>query len=81
MPYLTALVDGEFFRRGVSGPPEPGAGRHLFLVLYSAATYNVFAPVYWFWMYRKAKGRPIVPRLGREYVPAETDDKPDRGGL
>lgn len=79
MPYMNALIDGEFFRRGVSGPPEPGAGRQLFLALYSAAAYNIFAPVYWFWLYRKAQGRPLMPSCRREYDPTADSSEAELG--
>ena len=68
MPYVSLFLDGELFRRGVSGPPEPGLGRTFFLVIYSASTYHVFAPLYWFWMVRKAVGRPICQQYRKEYV-------------
>lgn len=70
MPFVYVYLEGEFWRRGVSGPPERGIGRHIFLTLYSAAAYGLFAPVYWFWMIRKAKGRPICEVWRKEYVPA-----------
>jgi hypothetical protein len=59
MPYLQNFALGELFRRGVAGPTERGFGRAAILVLLSAGEYQLFAPVYWFWMYRKARGRPI----------------------
>ena len=59
MPYLQVFAVGEVLRRGVIGPPEKGFGRKMFLVIYSASEYAVFAPVYWFWMWRKARGKPI----------------------
>jgi hypothetical protein len=58
MPYLQVFVMGELFRNGVMGPPERRRGVQLFLVVYSAAQYGVFAPLYWFWMLRKAQGKP-----------------------
>jgi hypothetical protein len=59
MPYLDNFVVGELFRRCVIGPPERRRGVQLFLFLYSLAAYSVFAPVYWYWMVRRALGRPI----------------------
>ena len=59
MPYLPALLNGEFFRRGVMGPPENRIGVQVFLVVYSAASYLFFAPLYWYWMIRRARGKPI----------------------
>jgi hypothetical protein len=59
MPYLQNFAIGEMFRRGVLGPPEKGVGRKAFLIVYAAAEYGPFAPVYWYWMIRKAKGKPI----------------------
>jgi hypothetical protein len=59
MPYLQIFAVGEVFRRGVIGPPETGFARKAFFVIYSASEYVVFAPIYWFWMARKARGKPI----------------------
>lgn len=59
MPYLHVFVIGEALRKGVMGPPEKRRGVQLFLVLMSLAEYSLFAPVYWYWMYRRAVGRPI----------------------
>jgi hypothetical protein len=59
MPYLHIFALGESMRRGVMGPPEKGFVRALFLVLFSTCQYGIFAPIYWFWMVRKARGRPI----------------------
>jgi len=59
MPYLQIFVVSEVLRRGVSGPPEQRAGTQVFLALFSATQYAVFAPVYWFWMLRRAQGKPL----------------------
>ncbi len=59
MPYLTAFLDGECFRKGVMGPPERRTGVLVFPVVYSTASYGIFAPLYWFWMVRRAQGKPI----------------------
>ena len=59
MPYVTVFLDGELFRRGVIGTPEKRKGVLIFLVIYSTASYTIFAPIYWFWMIRKAQGKPI----------------------
>jgi hypothetical protein len=59
MPYLQVFVVGEVLRKGVMGPPERRIGVQLFLVLYSLAEYTFFAPIYWFWMLRRALGKPI----------------------
>jgi hypothetical protein len=63
MPYLQVFVVGELFRRGVSGLPERRKGVQCFLVIYSLCEYTIFAPVYWFWMYRRSRGGPICVRL------------------
>ncbi len=79
MPFITVFVEGELFRRGVSGPPERNIGQTLFLILYSIASYNLFAPIYWFWLFRKATGKPISEGYRREYIPAAVageDDAP-----
>ncbi len=58
-PYLQIFVSGECLRRGVMGPPEQRLGPQLFLALYAVNQYTIFAPVYWFWMIRRAVGKPI----------------------
>lgn len=60
MPYLQNFVVGEFFRRGVMGPPERRRGVQLFLAIYSTCQYGFFAPVYWYWMVCRALGKPIA---------------------
>ncbi len=59
MPYLENFVVGEVLRRGVMGPPERRRGVQLFLIIYSFTQYVIFAPLYWYWMLRRANGRPI----------------------
>jgi hypothetical protein len=59
MPYLQIFAAGEVFRKGVIGPPEKRKGVLVFLFLYSFGEYSVFAPLYWFWMIRRAMGQPI----------------------
>lgn len=59
MPYLQVFMVGEVLRRGVSGPPERRVGVQVFLMVYSVTEYAVFAPIYWFWMLRRAEGKPI----------------------
>lgn len=61
MPYLQIFVVGEVLRQGVSGPPERRPGVQAFLVLYSLTEYAFFAPLYWFWMLRRAQGKPLRP--------------------
>jgi hypothetical protein len=70
MPYLLIFPMGELLRRGVIGPPEKGFGLKLFFVLYSLAQYSLFAPIYWYWMARKASGRPICQAVRKE-IPFE----------
>lgn len=62
MPYLYVFTWGEVLRRGVSGPPEPGFWRKFGSVVLSVLSYVIFAPAYWYWMVRKARGRPICER-------------------
>ena len=71
MPYLQVFVMGELFRNGVMGPPERRKGVVFFLFVYSAAQYGLFAPLYWFWMLRKAQGEPICHELRRDLPLAE----------
>lgn len=61
MPYLQNFVIGEVLRRGVSGAPERRRGVQWFLAIYATVQYTIFAPVYWYWMARRAAGRPICP--------------------
>jgi hypothetical protein len=58
-PYLQIFVVGEVLRRGVMGPPERRVGPLLFLVVLSLSEYAIFAPLYWYWMLRRAAGNPI----------------------
>lgn len=59
MEYLNVFVIGELMRRGVSGAPEPRVGVQAFLVVVAAIQYVFLAPLYWFWMWRRACGSPI----------------------
>lgn len=70
MPYLHVFATGEALRRGVLGPPENNLPQTAMLVLFSAANYGPFAPLYWFWMSRKAAGRPIC-EIHRRELPSE----------
>lgn len=60
MPYLHIFAIGEFLRRGVTGPPDRSVPRFIGFAVFAAVQYSIFAPAYWFWMVRKACGRPIV---------------------
>ena len=62
MPYLYLFSMGEGFRRGVTGPPEKRPAINAGLLLAATTQYAVFAPLYWFWMYRKAQGKPLDRR-------------------
>src|SRR5688500_3141686 len=57
MPYLQIFPVAEVLRRGVSGPPESRMGVQVFLIVLSFTQYAVFAPLYWFWMVQRARGR------------------------
>lgn len=71
MPYLQNFAVGEFFRRGVMGPPEPRLGIQVFLTIYSMSQYSIFAPVYWYWMMCRSLGKPIATEHRPELVPNE----------
>ena len=73
MPYEKIFVLEEVLRRGVMGPPQKRVGAQLFLVALSTIQYAVFAPIYWFWMLRRAQGRPICPEVGTHF---ENEEKP-----
>lgn len=68
MPYLQNFVVGEVLRRGVMGPPERRPGVKWFLVIYSIFQYAIFAPAYWYWMRRRASGKPIGTERRPELV-------------
>jgi hypothetical protein len=59
MHYLQIFSLGEVLRCGVIGPPEKGLARKIFLIFLSISQYAIFAPIYWYWMARKSRGRPI----------------------
>jgi hypothetical protein len=67
MPYLQIFVVGELFRQGVMGPPVRHGGVQLFLVVFSLSQYGFFAPIYWYWMVRRAGGKPICQRLPTDF--------------
>lgn len=67
MPYVNIFLDGELFRRCVTGPPETKMWAQWFIFIYATAIYQIFAPVYWYWMYRRATGRPICSHYRKEY--------------
>jgi hypothetical protein len=73
MPYLQNFAIGELFRRGVMGPPERSMGRNSLLTLLSLGEYGFFAPIYWYWMIRKAMGKPIC-QVRREDIKIECGD-------
>lgn len=65
-PYLQLFLVGEVLRKGVIGPPERRVGVQVFLVVFSLGQYAVFAPIYWYWMVRRAQGKPICAERRRE---------------
>jgi hypothetical protein len=62
MPYLHIFTIGELMQRGVVGPPERRFWVTCGFVVVSTMEYTIFAPLYWFWMLRRALGRPICVR-------------------
>ena len=72
MPYLQVFAVGEFFRRGVIGPPAMGFIGLAAFVFYSASQYAPFAPIYWFWMIRRASGKPICSEHRKDLKFEET---------
>lgn len=75
MPYLHIFPTGEILRRGVMGSPDTGFLPATGFAFLSATQYGPFVPVYWFWMARKALGKPICQLrrvdLGFEDSPGE----------
>lgn len=69
MPYLHIFAYAELLRRGVTGPPDKSLGRFLGFAVFSVAQYALFFPAYWFWLARKARGKPIcqVKRLDLKF--------------
>jgi hypothetical protein len=78
MPFLQLFAVGEFFRKGVIGPPEKRKGVVFFLVLYSLCEYNIFAPLYWFWLIRRGIGKPICQERRIDLVFAADAPAPAR---
>lgn len=72
-PYQQLFLVGDVLRKGVIGPQEKRVGVQLFLIVFSVAQYNVFAPVYWYWMARRAIGKPISSMYRKDFdLDAET---------
>jgi len=69
MPYLQIFCVSSIFRAGVLGPPDRRFGANFFLFLYSLTQYSFFAPLYWFWMLRKAQGKPICDENRKPIYP------------
>lgn len=59
MPYLYVFAMGELFRRGVVGPPGTKLTHQAAFVFSAVCEYGPFAPIYWFWLMRRACGKPI----------------------
>jgi hypothetical protein len=59
MPYLYIFAGGEIMRRGVVGAPEKCLLRSIGHITLLVQFYAVFAPFYWYWMFRKTRGKPI----------------------
>lgn len=78
MPNLQVFVLGETMRRGVMGRPESRIGVQLFLIVFSLVEYTVFAPVYWYWMFRRWRGKPICAEQAAPLV-VDDADQPDAG--
>lgn len=75
MPYLYIFAQGELLRRGVTGPPDRGRCRPIAFALAALTQFSLFAPVYWFWMVRKARGKPIC-QVRRVDLPLAEIDPP-----
>ena len=71
-PYQQLFLVGDGFRKGVIGPPDKRVGVQTFLILFAIAQYSFFAPVYWFWMVRRAIGKPICSSYRKEFNADET---------
>jgi hypothetical protein len=73
-PYQQLFLVGDVLRKGVIGPPDKHVGVHLFLIIFSISQYSIFAPVYWFWMVRRACGKPICANYRIEFNPDEREE-------
>jgi len=71
-PYQQLFLVGDVLRKGVIGPPDKRVGVQLFLIMSAIAQYSLFAPVYWFWMVRRALGKPICSNYRKEFTSDES---------
>ena len=78
MDYLNLFAIGEVLKRGVSGAPDRSAFLTVGFIVFSTMEYLPFAPIYWYWMLRKARGRPISSGRRRELA-FEDDESPATG--
>lgn len=60
MPYLYLFAIGDLLRTGVDRPIRVSAPIVIFLLLFSAGEYFVFAPVYWFFLFRNLQHQSRV---------------------
>ena len=81
MHYLYIFSMGALARRGVMGKPEKGLKgflEDLFLLIFFTHAYQIiFAPLYWFWMIRKANGHPICDDTPPALVISDDDNNTD----
>jgi hypothetical protein len=71
MHYLAVFVVGELLRQGVTGRPEGRRPVQVFLIFLGLVQYSVFAPLYWYWLWRRACGRPICDGVRPPLVPGD----------
>jgi hypothetical protein len=55
MPYVELFSEGEVFRAGVTERMRPSLLIIVGYVLYSLISYVIFAPIYWYFLYRNLK--------------------------
>ena len=55
MPYVCLFAEGEVFRAGVDARIHRSPLTVVGYLFYSLANYTVFAPVYWYFLFRNLK--------------------------
>lgn len=55
MPYVYIFSQGEILRNGVTDKLKPGPFIIIGYVLYSLFSYFIFAPLYWFFLFKNLR--------------------------
>ena len=62
-PYLYVFVLGDLLRTGVDRPFRVRGTTVCFLLVVSFVEYAIFAPIYWFFLFRNVRRQPREPAL------------------